>query len=252
MRKLLLALALIGLATPTLAERLVSSISRAEVSITSTFQGETLTFFGNIEPEAGAAQPFVEGPYHIIVVITGPLQNRVARRKDNVFGIWINTEQVPFEGFPSYFHILADTRLEAITDPVTLASLNILPEQQARQAARANWWDAVVFGYELVRLMEEKGHYGVNEQGVLFRSDTFYSAQIALQSDVPPGPYLAHTYLFKNGVLVADRAERFTVRKIGFERFLGLAAVQQPLLYGIAAVVLALFTGWLGGVVFRR
>jgi hypothetical protein len=33
---------------------------------------------------------------------------------------------------------------------------------------------------------------------------------------------------------------------------LGLAAVDHPLLYGLAAVILALFTGWLGGVVFRR
>ena len=80
MRILLLTLALIGLASPALAERLVSSISRTEVSITSSFQGETLTFFGNIEPEAGAAQPFVTGPYHVIIVVSGPLQDRVVRR----------------------------------------------------------------------------------------------------------------------------------------------------------------------------
>jgi uncharacterized protein (TIGR02186 family) len=252
MRTLLAVLLLIGLAPPAAAERLVSSISRQEVSITSSFQGETLTLFGNIEPEAGAEQPFVTGPYHIIIVITGPLQNRVARRKDNVFGVWINTEQVLFEGFPSYFHILSDTRLEGIANRATLETLGIDPNQQARLAAEAPWWDAAVFGHQLVRLMGERGLFGINEQGVLFRSDTFYSAQITLASDVAPGPYLAHTYLFKDGVLVAERSEGFSVRKTGFERFLGLAAVQQPLLYGIAAVILALFTGWLGGVVFRR
>ena len=36
------------------------------------------------------------------------------------------------------------------------------------------------------------------------------------------------------------------------ERFLELAATQQPALYGIACVLLAIGTGWLGGVVFRR
>jgi uncharacterized protein (TIGR02186 family) len=252
MRAALLAIAFSGLAFPVLAERLVSSISRPEVSITSSFQGETLTFFGNIEPEAGANQPFVEGPYHIVIVVTGPLQNRVTRRKDNLLGIWINTEQVTFEGFPSYFHILSDTRLESIADRATLETLGIDLAQQARISAKASWWDASVFGNQLVRLMREKGLFGVNEQGVLFRSETFYSAQITLGSDVVPGPYLAHTYLFKDGALVAERSEGFSVRKTGFERFLGLAAIQQPLLYGIAAVVVALFTGWLGGVVFRR
>jgi uncharacterized protein (TIGR02186 family) len=252
MRLLLLTITLLSLAAPAMAERLVSSISRGEVSITSSFQGETLTFFGNVEPEAGAAQPFVTGPYHVVVVVTGPLQNRVTRRKDNVFGIWINTEQVSFDGFPSYFHILSDTRLDSIADRVTLETLGIDPDQQARLTAKAPWWEAAAFGNQLVRLMTERGLFGINEQGVIFRSDTFYSAQLTLSSDVVPGPYLAHTYLFKDGVLVAERSEGFSVRKVGFERFLGLAAIQQPLLYGIAAVVLALFTGWLGGVVFRR
>lgn len=252
MRVLLVALMLIAMALPARAERLVSTISRPEVSITSSFDGEMLTFFGNIEPEPGAALPYVQGPYHVIVVVTGPLQNRVARKKTNWFGIWLNTQQVLFDAFPSYFHILSDTRLDDITDPITLAGLEILPEQQARFSAQAGWWDSVVFGNELVRLMGEKGLFGVNQQGVVFRSNTFYSAQLNLSSDVPPGPYLAHTYLFKDGVMIAERSEGFSVRKTGFERFLGLAAVQQPLLYGITAVVLALFTGWIGGVVFRR
>lgn len=252
MRRLLLALTLTAFASPATAERLISSISQPEVSITSSFQGEMLTLFGNIEPEAGAELPYVEGPYHIVITVTGPLQDRVTRRKDNVFGIWINTEQVTFEDFPSYFHVLSDTRLTNVAPLPTLVELGIDLQRQARLAARAGWWDATVFGTQLVRLMEEDGLFGINERGVIFRSNTLYSAQVSLPSDVVPGPYLAHTYLFKNGVLVAERSEGFSVRKIGFERFLGLAAVQQPLLYGLAAVVLALFTGWLGGVVFRR
>jgi uncharacterized protein (TIGR02186 family) len=100
--------------------------------------------------------------------------------------------------------------------------------------------------------MENKGMFKLNESGVTFRSNTFYFGQVALPADAPPGSYLAHTYLFRDGLIVADKSEGFSVRKIGFERFLGQAARQQPLLYGIVCVALALFTGWLGGVVFRR
>lgn len=239
-------------ALPARAEKLVSTISRNEVLITSSFDGETLTLFGNIEPEPGAALPYVEGPFHVVVVVTGPVQTRVARRKTNAFGIWLNTQQVVFEAFPSYYHVLSDARLADITNPITLAEKRIDPGLQAMPSAKSDWWDTTVFSNELVRLMTERGLFGVNEQAVLFRSDTFYSTQVTLSSDVPPGPYLAHTYLFKNGEIIAERTDRFSVRKTGFERFLGLAAVQQPLLYGIAAVLLALFTGWLGGVVFRR
>jgi hypothetical protein len=60
------------------------------------------------------------------------------------------------------------------------------------------------------------------------------------------------TYVFQNGEIVARKSEGFAVRKMGFERFMALAAVQQPLAYGIICVILALFTGWLGGIIFKR
>ena len=249
-RLVLAVLVLFVLPMSAAAERLVSGISRPEVAITSSYAGETLTFFGNVEADvAGTA---VTGPFHAIIVVTGPRQTRVARRKSNVLGIWLNTEQVEFGAFPAFLHILSDTRLTDIASPVSLADLGFLPEQQARAAARTDWWNSVVFGTELVRLMTEGGHFGVNEQAVHFRSETLYSAQVQLKADAPPGRYVARTYIFRDGDVVAERSDHFLVHKTGFERFLGLAAVQQPLLYGIAAVILALFTGWLGGVVFRR
>ena len=76
---------------------------------------------------------------------------------------------------------------------------------------------------------------GVKEVG-----ENTYRAYSPLRDEKEPSLY------------ITEKSDGFSVRKIGFERFLGLAAVQQPLLYGICAVILALFTGWLGGVVFRR
>jgi uncharacterized protein (TIGR02186 family) len=252
-RVLLAAIAVLGsLCGSALAEQLVSQVSRDVVNITSSFSGETLTLFGSIEPEAGSTEKFVEGPYHMIITVTGPLQSRVARRKTDQWGIWVNTAQVTFAQVPSFYQVLSDARLSDVTDPITLAEKAIPLESQARYAANAGWWDALAFGNELVRLMQESGLFRLNEQGIQFRSDTFYFAQVTLPSDAPPGPYLAHSYLFKDHKLIAERTDGFRVAKIGFERFLGQAAVQQPLLYGLVCVILALFTGWLGGVVFRR
>lgn len=252
MRRMLIALLLLALASPAAAERLVTQVSQSEVSITSSFAGQTLTLFGSIEPEAGAALPYVQGPYHIIITVTGPLQNRVARRKTNQFGIWLNTSQVEFVRFPSFYQVLSDARLTDITSDITLAEQNIPLAKQPQAAPGVSWFDALAFGPQLVRLMQDKGMFKVNETGVVFGSEKFYFAQVTLPADAPPGPYLAHTYLFKDGAVIAERSEGFTVRKIGFERFLGLAARQQPFLYGVVCVLLALGTGWLGGVVFRR
>jgi uncharacterized protein (TIGR02186 family) len=252
MRRLLLAVLLALLATPVLAERLVTQVSQGEVSITSSFAGANLTLFGTVEPDPADPTSVVEGPYHVVITVEGPLQNRVARRKTNFLGIWLNTEQAEFEGFPSFYQVLSDARLADITNPITLAEREIPLESRVRYSAKAGWWDTLAFGQELVRLMEEKGFFKLNETGVTFRSDTFYFAQVSLPADAPPGPYIARTYLFKDGQIVGEKSEGFSVRKIGFERFLGQSARQYPLLYGIVCVALALFTGWLGGVVFRR
>lgn len=251
-RLLIVALLSVLLLAPAHAERLVSQLSNDTVEITSSFDGERMTFFGSIAPDAGATQKYVEGPFHVVVVVLGPTQNRVARQMTHNFGVWLNTDQVEFDNFPSYFHVLSSGRLADITDITTLTTNYILPEAHTLVANNGDWWKSAVFGRELVRLMSEEGLFGVQENGVNFLSDNFYSARLTLPSNAPPGPYIALTYVFKNGEIIARKSEGFAVRKIGFERFLALASVQQPLFYGIVCVILALFTGWLGGVIFRR
>lgn len=250
-RYLFALLFLVFAALPAQAERLVSSLSNDTVQITSSFSGERLTFFGTIVPEAGSNED-VEGPFDVVVVILGPTQDRVARLKTNNFGVWLNTEQVEFRKFPSYFHVLSSRKLLEIADINLLNQNFILPEAHAMIPNIAGFMKTLTFGRELIRLMSEENLFGVQENGVQFMSDTFYSAQLTLPSSAPPGPYIAQTYVFKNGEIIARRSEGFAVRKIDFERFLAQSATQYPLLYGIACVVLALFTGWLGGVIFRR
>jgi uncharacterized protein (TIGR02186 family) len=233
------------------AERLVTSLSNPEVEISSSFAGEKLTMFGNIEPDVGVPG-LATGPFHVLIVIEGPLQSRVTRQESSTLGIWSNTDQVVFKDFPSYYHVLADTRLNDVASVIVLSEKNILPEDRARQAAQATWWKATIFSRELVRLMTQKGLIGVEEQGVQFLSDTAYTARVTLPSDITNGRFIAHTYVFRQGTIVAEDVEGFTVRKVGFELFLGNAARQYPLPYGLVCVLLAIGTGWLGGVVFRR
>ena len=65
-RSLLIAFAFIVAATPAHAERLATAVSRNEVSITSSFDGETLTLFGNIEPDIGSDTRVLDETYHYL------------------------------------------------------------------------------------------------------------------------------------------------------------------------------------------
>lgn len=247
-----IALLSLGATAPVGAERLVSVVSDKLVSIDSTFSGETLTLFGNVEPELDSGQRYVEGPFDVIVVIQGPAQDRVTRRKTRQLGVWLNTEQLAFKSIPSFFWVLASDELTDIASSELLTVEGILPETRPQLTVVQGSGDPRTFGAEMVRLMTEAGLYGVNPRGVHFQSETLYSAQVSLPADVPNGNFLARTYLFKNGEIASMRAEGFSVRKTGFEQFLNLSARQYPWAYGIACVIVAIFTGWLGGVVFRR
>ena len=251
MRRLLLALMLIATATPVGAEKLASTVSSATIQITSSFDGAVLSLFGNIESDVhGLAAP---GPYNVIVVVTGPLQDRVTRLKTNNWGIWTNTDQVTFKQFPSFYDVLASGKLANIATPEVLDEKNVLPIEQALASSTlGEIAKSTEFGTELVRLMTEQGHFAVKEDAVRFLTTTAYVAQVTLPSDVANGPFIAHTMVLKDKQLVAERTEGFSVRKSGFENFVFVASKQQPLLYGIVCVILALGTGWLAGVVFRR
>jgi uncharacterized protein (TIGR02186 family) len=247
---LLLAVAMIMLALPAQAERLVSTLSSQQVLITSSFDGTVLSLFGSIEGDT--PEQLAAGPYNVLIVIEGPRQDRVTRLKTNNFGIWSNTDNVNFEHFPSFYAVVSSGRLDNIIDPAVMNQYAILPLDQARASAQTTGLKGERFSQELVRLMTEDGHFVTREDGIRFLSDTAYAMNITLPSDVANGPFSVHTFVFKDKLLVADRSEGFVVRKSGFENYVFVASKQQPLLYGIVCVLLALGTGWLAGVVFKR
>jgi hypothetical protein len=51
--------------------------------------------------------------------------------------------------------------------------------------------------------------------------------------------------------LITSNAE-LDIIKVGFEQYVANAARDYGLLYGIATAMLALLTGWLANVIFRR
>jgi len=234
------------------AEKIVGGLSDRQISINSGFAGERLTLYGNVEPDTGATEARVAGPFDVIVVVTGPVSDRVVWRKDNRFGIWINAEEVRFDNFPSFKWVLASGKLSDIADPAYLDEQHIVLNSFSDLVQATGFGNVVSMRSQLVRLMEQKQLFGVDEKGIVFQSNTLYSGQLGLPSDVPNGSFLAETYLFKDKVLVAHKAEGFSVRKAGFERFVGEAAHNYPLLYGLTCVILAVTTGWLGRLVFRR
>ena len=84
------------------------------------------------------------------------------------------------------------------------------------------------------------------------REGVLYQARIGLPSNVQTGQYTAETFAVRDGRVLASAVAEVSVRKVGFERFVEVFADREPLFYGLVAIALSLFMGWLAGRLFNR
>jgi len=239
-------------ALPVGAERLVASLSNHIVKITSNFTGVELTLFGTVENDQAAPR----NGYDIVVTVTGPRESAVARRKQRIFGIWINAQSRTFVDVPSFLEVLATRPCENIADAGTLRReqtgiANIsLPQQIGPDIADVIPDDQ--FRQAFVRIKHERQLYGEITNGVTFLTPTLYRASIFVPAEALVGNYDVDVKLFADGAAIARTSSAFELVTVGVERFIANAAVDHGLVYGVATAMMAVMTGWFASIVFRR
>ena len=241
-------------ALPAGAERLVSSLSSHIVRITSNFTGVELVLFGTVENDQASVPR--NGGYDIVATVTGPRQSLLTRRKERMFGIWVNAESRSFVEVPSYLEVLATRPFENIADAETLRRQQIgiantsLPQQIGPDLADVVPNDE--FRQAFVRIERDHGLYGETTNGVTFLTPTLYRASIFVPAEAKVGTYEVDVKLFADGAVIARTNSAFEIVTVGFERFIANAAVDHGLFYGLATAMMAVMTGWFASIVFRR
>ena len=227
-------------------------LSTDQVSITADFTGADLTIFGALDN----ADPLVsrQGRYDVIVVLEGPPRPVVVRRKDRILGMWINIEATTFVNVPVSYSVATTRAPQDITDPKTYRQLSLgadriylQPEEKATDPVTLD-----EFTDALRARKKATGLYSERVGGVQFLSQNLFRATLALAPNVPVGTHKARAFLFKSGVFVKETSAPLVIVKSGFEQSIFRFANDYSLFYGIFAVMLAMLTGWLGSVVFRR
>lgn len=236
---------------PAAPEGIEIGLSTDLVSITADFTGADLTIFGaldHIDPQIAR-----QGRYDVIVVLEGPSRPVVVRRKDRVLGMWINVNSETFVNIPVSYSMATSRAPQDITDPQTYRQLALGPNNIYLQPAEQD--DPVTldeFTDALRARKEATGLYSVRVGGVHFLSQNLFRATVALPRDVPVGTHKARAFLFKNGAFLRETSTHLVIIKSGFEQSIFRFAHDQGLLYGVLAVVLAIVTGWLGSILFKR
>jgi uncharacterized protein (TIGR02186 family) len=240
-------------AAPAAAERLVASLTNHRVMITSNYTGVELVLFGSVEHDATG--PARDKSYDIVATVTGPRETLRTRRKQRVLGIWVNTQGRTFVDPPSYLAVLASRPLDAITSTENRRRLRLgiantpLPELIHNDIGEVS---NDPFRAALIGLMHERGLYSEEPNAVTFLTPTLFRAAISLPAQVPVGNYNVDVRLFADGNLIAHTDSAFEIVKVGFEQFVVNAARDHGLLYGLATAMMALLTGWIASVAFRR
>lgn len=244
---------LVMLSMAAAKERLVVSLSNQRVSINSVFSGAELVLFGAIERNGAPERRF---GYDIVAIITGPRQSLLTLRKERVIGIWVNVESRKFLDIPSYLAILANRPFNQIAKPEVLLKLKIgFDNTIFTQRIGPDFADVVredSFRQAFLRLQGERKLYFESPKAVTFLAPTLFRASVPLPAEALVGSYAVEVMLFAEGEMIARTTSAFEISKVGFERFVVVAAHDYGLFYGIVTVMMALTTGWLASIVFRR
>lgn len=243
-------LVLLTLATPlAAAEEVVTGLSQSRVGITVNFDGSEILVFGAVARDI----PAPEGALDVIVTIEGPSGPVTVRRKDRVFGIWVNTDAVEVNSAPVFYAVASTRPVEDILSATDDLRHRITLPQMVRAIGVAHQAeDTSLFTDALMRLRTESGAYSGDETGVRLERDVLIRADVQLPANLTEGMFRARVFLLREGKVIALEESLIEVHKEGIERFLHRLALDQPLIYGILSLVLAIAAGWLASAAFSR
>lgn len=235
-------------------ERIEADVSSRRIAIESDFAGIQLVVFGAVD---NSRQRFAEQNfYDVAIVIRGPNEPTIVRKKDRVVGLWVNQAAQVFTDVPEFYAVLSTRPLDEIAPEDILARHRIgfahLRFRRPREAPRPETAEEKAFREALVRLKEKQSLYQERAFAAAFTSRSLFRATVSLPANVPVGVFEVEIYLFHQGMLLDTHQTELKIEKSGLERFVFNLAYENSLIYGLAGVAIAIAAGLAASAAFRK
>ncbi len=242
--KRLVALILFLLLLPeaSYSRALIADVNPRQIDIDQSFKGANLLVYGARE-DAG----------NIVIVVRGPKERQILRKKGRIFGVWTNVQNIRLKDVYSFYSVASMKPLTSVQNEDLLKKLQIgedniyiygkdklglMEEGEIRDSA--------------IKLMQSKGLYSTEDSKISFWGENLFRSFIKFPKNISKGLYNLDVYLFNDGNLKFYQTMPVLVDKVGVEAFISDMALKRPLLYGLISVFMALSIGLLVGTVFSK
>ncbi len=228
----------------TAQNQIVADLSQENVEISTDFLGAKILLFGAYDGRKGD---------DIIVVVTGPKGLVTIQKKENILGVWVNTKKVNYINAPKYLSISSNRDINEILNQKTqkiseigLNNLNVRIQPGKQLSNEKEWREA------LTRNMLKSKLWSLNENSVSLNKNSLFRSYLSLPSNVTIGKFEVKILHYRNSKLISKESNTINVSKSGISAEIYNIAQNYSTLYGIFAVLLAVFIGWGTNLVFRK
>ncbi len=231
------------------AQTVVADLSQRNVEITANFDGSHILVYGAIK-----AAPDQEelAPLDVIIAISGPSETITVRRKSKRLGIWVNTDSLEVAQAPSFYAVASTRPLAEVLSPQEDLGHQISIRRAIYAVGARSGSETVEnFADALIRLRSKSNLYQQLDGEVRLFDQTLFSTTVDMPANLVEGVYPMRIFLTREGKVVSRLATFIDVRKVGLERWIYDLAHNQPLIYGLLSLTIAIVAGWLASAFFR-
>ena len=228
----------------------VLDLASDHVDITTGFNGAPIYVYGVIDPADSELSEL-----NLVIVIKGPEQTLIVRRKDQFMGMWMNLDSIVFKDVYGFYDLASSSpNLIDITTPQILAENDIGLNYLQYESLEGEIGDSAMqaFHEALIQSKQSRGLYALSERTVDFISGPFFRAEFRVPASVPTGEYSVTGYLFHDLKLVDQYTVNLKVGQIGFNAMVFKYSKDHSLFYGLTAILIAIIMGWSASAFLRQ
>jgi len=237
--------------TPDAKQKVLTAASKNLIEIGLSYRGDQIHFFG-VNPVPGS---------DVVIRLTAEKEEDVKLSvKGRVGPFWMTVKQYEVSGSPFIYKLHTGKPLDQIISPEMAQELELgyaaVKKKMRLRLARGTEApeDADLVFKGLLKIKEEANLYNIvqDPKRLEVAEGRLFKHYFRFPPAATEGRYLVESFCFEKGQLVGYGKDVIEIKKVGLENWLTQTSQNQPVFFGIMAVVIAASAGLLVGVIFRK